>query len=227
MRAARRWLVNQVKKRSSGIEISRYIQNQNGGPVRLNIGAQTNKPAGWLSVDIMPGLRGVYLDATDMSVVPAESFDAVLCEHMIEHVGGQEGLAVMKSIRRILKRGGVARFITPNLDRLGRAIVGPQEDVERDISLFRQAFENSPISRKYPGITTVDYVNLMFREWGHQYLYTRQDLAAKLKATGFSSVVETKPNAHISSLFEGAQGHGDLLGHEMNDLNAMAFEVIK
>jgi hypothetical protein len=90
--SARRWLVNQMKKRTSGMEIAGYIRKTDG-PLRLNIGAQVNKPRGWLSVDIMPGIRGVYLDATDMSAMPDDAFDAVLCEHMIEHVGNLEGLA--------------------------------------------------------------------------------------------------------------------------------------
>ncbi len=49
----------------------------------------------------------------------------------------------------------------------------------------------------------------------------------KLKAIGFSTVIETKPNTIINGLFDGAQGHGRLLGYEMNDLNAIAFEATK
>ena len=162
-----------------------------------------------------------------MEGVPSKSFDAVLCEHMIEHVGCLEGLDVMRSIHRILKPGGVVRFVTPNLNRLARIIIDPENNVEREIGLFRQEFEDSPIGRKYPGFSNVDYVNIMFREWGHQYLYTSRDLMEKLKAIGFSTVIETKPNTIINGLFDGAQGHGRLLGYEMNDLNAIAFEATK
>jgi hypothetical protein len=44
-----------------------------------------------LNVDIMPGLRCVFLDAGDMAAIPDNSFDAVLCEHMIERVPANAG----------------------------------------------------------------------------------------------------------------------------------------
>jgi predicted SAM-dependent methyltransferase len=229
MRRVKNWLIHHpiryAKKRASGNEVARYVKK--GGLLRLNIGAQQNWPAGWLNVDILPGLHGVYLDATVMAAVPTDTFDAVLCEHMIEHVPALEGQAVMRSIYRILKPGGVARFVTPKLERLARTIIDPQEDVEREIYLFRHEFNNDAVGTKYPELTRLDYVNIMFREWGHQYLYTREDLADKLMAVGFSTIVDTKPNEVANKIFENAQGHGKLLGYELNDLNAFALEVTK
>jgi hypothetical protein len=126
-----------------------------------------------------------------------------------------------------LKPGGVVRIVTLNLNRLARTIIDPQNNVELEISIFRQEFENSSIGRKYPRFSNVDYVSVMFREWGHQYLYTSQDLSEKLTSIEFSAVIETKLNNIINGIFEGAQGHGRLLGDEMNDLNAIAFEATK
>jgi predicted SAM-dependent methyltransferase len=215
-----------AKKFRSSNDISRYVKN--GGLLRLNLGAQTNRVEGWLNVDIAPGVHGVYLDATNMAAIPDDTFDAVLCEHMIEHVPSLEGQAVMRSIYRILKPGGAARFVTPNLERLARTILDhPQEGVTRELDLFGQEFKNSNIERKYPNLTKVDYINIMFREWGHQYLYTIYDLSTKLKAAGFSAVIETRPNECANKVFENAQGHGRLLGYELNDLNAFALEATK
>jgi predicted SAM-dependent methyltransferase len=215
MRRVKNWLIHHpiryAKKRASGNEVARYVKK--GGLLRLNIGAQQNWPAGWLNVDILPGLHGVYLDATVMAAVPTDTFDAVLCEHMIEHVPVLEGR--------------VARFVTPKLERLARTIIDPQEDVEREIYLFRHEFNNDAVGTKYPELARLDYVNIMFREWGHQYLYTREDLADKLMAVGFSTIVDTKPNEVANKIFENAQGHGKLLGYELNDLNAFALEVTK
>jgi predicted SAM-dependent methyltransferase len=223
------WIINHpiryAKKRASGNVVARYISR--GGPLRLNIGSQDNMPDGWLSVDILPGLRGVYMDATNMRTVPDNTFDAVLCEHMIEHVPAIEGEAVMRSIYRILKPGGVARFVTPKLERFAQTIIDPPPDIEREIELFDKEFRGSAIGSKYPKLTRVDYINLMFREWGHQYLYTRDDLAEKLTSVGFSAIVDTGPNDVANRLFENAQGHGALLGSEINGLNAFALEATK
>jgi hypothetical protein len=46
-------------------------------------------------------------------------------------------------------------------------------------------------------------------------------------AVGFSTIVDTKPNEVANKVFENAQGHGKLLGYELNDLNAFALEVTK
>jgi predicted SAM-dependent methyltransferase len=229
MRSVKHWLIHRpilyARKLRSSSDISRYIKN--GGLLRLNLGAQTNRADGWLNVDIDPGVDAVYLDATNMAAISDETFDAVLCEHMIEHVPALEGQAVMRSTYRILKHGGVARFVTPNLERLARRILDPQADARREIDLFNHEFRNIYIDRKYPNITDVDYINIMFREWGHRYLYTLSNLENKLKAAGFSVIIETKPNKCASKLFENAQGHGKLLGHELNDLNAFALEATK
>jgi len=83
---------------------------------------------------------------------------------------------------------------------LARTILDPQDDVGRELDV---------------------------REWGHQYLYTRSDLADKLKVAGFSAIIETKPNDFANKIFRVAQGHGRLLGYELNDLNAFALEAIK
>jgi predicted SAM-dependent methyltransferase len=214
------------KERSSRADIERYIRSS-GGALRLNLGSQSNRPRGWLNVDINPGTQGVYLDATNMSAIPDGSFDAVLCEHMIEHVSRSDGMAVMRSIHRVLKPGGVARFVTPRLDRLAQMILNQLEASDREIELFAGEFINSNIGKEYPDFSRVDYINIMFRQWGHQYLYTREDLTEKLQSVGFPYGVETIPSAIDNNVFEAAQGHGRLLGHEMNDLNAFALEVTK
>jgi hypothetical protein len=65
-----------------------------------------------------------------------------------------------------LKPGGVARFVTPDLERLVKAVNDPAA-LERDIELFRGTFAPLPIGQKYPAFSGVDYINVMFREWGH------------------------------------------------------------
>jgi predicted SAM-dependent methyltransferase len=225
VRGVKNRLVQRAKETSSRGDIERYIRS--GGALRLNIGSQANRPDGWLNVDINPGADGVYLDATDMKSVPGGTFDAVLCEHMIEHVSGLDGIAVIRSIYRILKQGGVARFVTPRLERLAQTVLKQSDNFDREIELFAHEFRNRKIGSEYPNFTRVDYINVMFRQWGHQYLYTRDDLAEKLRSVGFSSVIETRPNDIDSKFFEGAQGHGRLLGYEINDLCAFALEAAK
>jgi hypothetical protein len=70
-------------------------------------------------------------------------------------------------------------------------------------------------------------INIAFREWGHQYLYTRNSLGERLQQAGFSSLVETPASGFDNAVFKDAQGHPLLIGKEMNDLEAFAIEATK
>jgi predicted SAM-dependent methyltransferase len=214
-----------AKKLASSYEIGAYLKTT--ARPKLNIGAQANVIDGWLNVDILPGLHRVYLDASDMAGLPDGSFDAVLCEHMIEHVPSLTGQAIIQSTYRVLKPGGVARFVTPDLERLARLIISPGAGELRYSTLLHDFLQDYGIRKRYPGLTSVDFVNIAFKEWGHQYLYTKDDLAAKLRAAGFSRVLETEASEAGDSVFEGVQGHPKVAGHELNNLEAFAFEVVK
>jgi hypothetical protein len=67
-RKANHLLRHRYKKLSSRADIERYIRN--AFPLRLNIGAQSNRSYGWLNVDITPRREDVYLDATNMEAIP-------------------------------------------------------------------------------------------------------------------------------------------------------------
>jgi hypothetical protein len=215
-RLARRYPFRYAKMLSSRYEIDRYLRTHK---VRLlNIGAQLNRPRGWLNVDLLPGFGTVYLDATRMASLPSGSFDAVLCEHMIEHVPKTAGAAICRQMRRIMKPEGVARVVTPDAERLFRLVLGPGSAERRYLELFRALVGE-------PGMSDLDAVNIAFRNYGHQYLYTRQQMTATLRAAGFTRIQETKPSGFHDALFADAQGHGRLVGDELNDLEAFAFEA--
>jgi SAM-dependent methyltransferase len=57
------------------------------------------------SGDLQPGAA---MEVMDMTAIPAadESFDLVLCNHVLEHV--PDDLAAMRELRRVLRRGGAA-----------------------------------------------------------------------------------------------------------------------
>ena len=55
-------------------------------------------------------LRVVYMDATEPFPLPSQSFDAVHCEHVIEHVAYEAGMTMLRECRRVLRPGGVLRI---------------------------------------------------------------------------------------------------------------------
>ena len=65
------------------------------------------------------GLR-VDLGVLEEQGYPDDCFDAVISNHVIEHVF--EPLTLMREVHRILKPGGQMVFITPNIESLGQKI---------------------------------------------------------------------------------------------------------
>jgi SAM-dependent methyltransferase len=99
-------------RRSS--QIRKYFDNDTR---LLMLGSDKRVLPGWLSVDkvcVRPAV--VYMDATKRFPFPDASFDAIACEHLIEHVSYAEGQVMLRECRRILKLGGVLRLSTPDLD---------------------------------------------------------------------------------------------------------------
>jgi SAM-dependent methyltransferase len=215
LRFGRRYPFRLVKRALSPIEIRRYLSAHQ--PRLLNIGAQTNRPAGWLNIDIYPAWGSVYLDAADMRALPDASFDAVLCEHMIEHVPKAIGRKIAREIFRILRPTGAARFVTPDIRRFCRMGLDPGEDEKRYVELVSRRL-GEPLSE-------IDAVNLIFYGYGHRHLYSAEELSLLLRESGFSRLVVTTSNACNNALFRDAQGHAQVLGPELNDLEAFGIEA--
>ncbi len=64
----------------------------------------------YLSMDIKPGVAMVTGDLTCMDF-PDRSFDAVMCNHVLEHV--RDDRAALKEIHRVLEPGGWASLLVP------------------------------------------------------------------------------------------------------------------
>ena len=221
----RRYPYRYFKMLVSPIEIRQYIVSHD--PRLLNVGAQRNRPAGWLNIDLDPVPGVAYLDATKMASVPKDTFDAVLCEHMIEHVPLDVGKCIVESIYRVLKPGGVARFVTPDLERLTRLITAPEDIDLRYLALFRNASQEIGLSVHGADISAVDCVNIAFRNYGHQYIYTKDELRHHLERIGFTKIIDTAASDFRNALFYNAQGHAGCVGVELNNLESFAFEASK
>jgi len=202
----------------SWMEVRRYTHNHE--TLLLNIGAQKNRPKGWLNIDTYPTFGAVYMDATNMRSLRTASFSAVLCEHMIEHVPKPTALSICKEIHRILKPGGVSRFVTPDMHRMCAVLAAPTDKERQYVALTRRYLGR-------PELSDVDVVNIMFRNYGHQYIYTRAELCQLLADAGFTATTVTSADDCDNPIFRNAQGHGRLVGEDLNSLEAFGIEAQK
>jgi predicted SAM-dependent methyltransferase len=201
------------------METWRYIRTHETTRL-LNIGAQKNRPKGWFNVDKYPTFGTVYMDVKRMRQLRTGSFSAVLCEHMIEHVSKPTGLLICREIYRVLKPGGVARFVTPDIQRMCAIVAGPTEKERRYVELIREYLRR-------PDLSYNDTVNIMFRNYGHEYIYGREELRLLLLDAGFTTITMTSANDCSNPIFQNAQGHPRLLGEELNDLEAFGIEAMR
>jgi predicted SAM-dependent methyltransferase len=168
---------------------------------KLQLGAGPNALPGWLNSDLIAG--DVYLDLRRRLPLPDASFAYAFGEHVIEHVSEADGARLLAELHRVLRPGGVVRVTTPDLAK----IVALYEDRNPVIGRAEYA--------RYLAATTgkaqergSQVFNDFMRLWGHRYVYDEEDLTAKLRAAGFSSVERAEPGESRHPALRGAERHG-------------------
>ncbi|MEN3794248.1 class I SAM-dependent methyltransferase [Fulvimarina sp. MAC3] len=73
--------------------------------------------------DVDPNVApDVVATATDLSALQSDSFDAVWCSHILEHLFAHETETAAREIFRVLKRGGTLFAFVPDVEAAARAV---------------------------------------------------------------------------------------------------------
>ncbi len=220
--SARTWIrdnVFSVAKRAVGpTEIRRYLARQQQR--RLNVGCGGNRIPGWLNADRFPPPGVTFMDATKPLPFDDAAFDAVLCEHMVEHIPKAAGIALIGEFRRILQPGGIARLVTPDLNWFARRIIEAVPAGGRD-DTYRAFLRDW---HQLPEVSWCDAINLCFYEHGHRYIWSIEELRGAMEAAGFVDIVVTRAGRPSSAVFADAEGHPRIMGEEPNALEAFGIE---
>ncbi|HKO55289.1 MAG TPA: hypothetical protein VJ276_05380 [Thermoanaerobaculia bacterium] len=158
---------------------------------RLHIGSGSVALPGWLNIDnqAYPGVDRV-VDVT--RGLPFRGVRFIFAEHFLEHLRFEDARVLLADCRRALRRGGVLRLSTPNLDWVWashyRQVLTPELEV---LACFG--------------------MNRAFRGWGHQFLWNLATLTSALRDAGFHDVARC---AYGQSEHEELRG---LEHHEQNE----------
>jgi predicted SAM-dependent methyltransferase len=148
-------------------------------PFKVNIGCGNEPFPGWVNLDLDPSAGAdVVWDVTDGLPFDEGTCGFIYSEHFFEHIPVQEGVRFLRECRRALRSGGVVRVAMPS-------VTEP----------IRQYYENDwadkPWLEKY-GYTWIktraEFINISFREWGHQWLYDFEELDRRLREAGFDRI---------------------------------------
>ena len=152
-------------------------------PLKVNIGCGNEPFAGWTNMDADPTTKADILwDVTDGLPFPNDSCAFIYCEHFLEHIPVQDGVRFLKECRRSLQKGGVVRIGMPSAQEIVR-------------HYYENNWASQPWLQKY-GYghvkTGAEYVNVCFRDWGHQWLYDMEELERRLREAGFTQIESVK-----------------------------------
>jgi predicted SAM-dependent methyltransferase len=205
------WLV----KRKS--RIADYLKDNR--VKKLQIGTSNNVLDGWLNTDISP-LHGsvIYLDATRSFPFDENTFDYIVAEHMIEHIEFRAAQIMLRECFRVLKPGGRVRFATPDL----RVLLGLYC---REKTPAQNRYIDWSTARSMPEVLDckdVFVINLLFRAWGHCFLYDAETLQLALDTSGFCEIKFYKPGNSEDPILKNLESHG----REIEDEDINQFETI-
>jgi predicted SAM-dependent methyltransferase len=206
---------------------------------RVNLGCGSNPLPGWTNID---GGDGLWYDAPQHpDVIPLEVFDAlqaihdqscdfVYSEHFYEHFTLADGFRLASEWARILKPGGVARVVTPDLTREVRMYLGEQipTDPKTYLAHKRRWLGTRHVPEVQRFLTPAMLLNFGMRLDGHQFVYDFESLRAQLESAGFESVTRERFGNSTRPELRGIDRHngGDTGGAWMEEI-ALVVEAVR
>ena len=198
---------------------------------KLQIGAGPNALDGWLNADFTPQRPSdIFMDATRPFPLPANSFDFVFSEHMIEHVPFSPGRRMIAECYRVLKPGGRIRIATPNLEQIvGLRTAIPSAEQRQYVSwaIANHVLGALETDRREDLYRPAYVINNFFWDFGHYFVYDLETLVATLSAAGFLDAVVCAPGESTIHDLCGLESHGALIGEEYNRFETMVVEARK
>lgn len=151
--------------------------------LKLHLGCGKNYFKGWVNIDINSDTADLKADVTKGLPYEANTVDIIYNEHFIEHLDDTSGVELLKECYRVLKKGGIIRIATLDLDYLCLKYITSWEK--------QDWIQN----RGYKHIQTkAEMMNVVFREWGHQWIYNGEELYRRFREAGFNNIKRKKIN---------------------------------
>ena len=192
---------------------------------KLQIGASDNLLPGWLNTDLSPWAAGTcFLDASKDFPFPDETWDYIFCEHVIEHLSFEDGLAMLRRCFRALRPGGTLRMSTPNLAAFVGMYNNNDERSERYVRWCVDRPEHKLPAGKYSPVVAI---NTMLSGFGHRFVYDLATLMEALENAGFDSIIVCESGKSEDPVLRNIEWHGKVIGEEWNAFESIVVEARK
>jgi len=172
--------------------------------------------------------------------------EVIFLEHILEHIGFVEVIFFLKEAKRILRKNGTIRIVAPFVEKI---VSVNFNDKNRKNKIY---IKNSLINLTYPeidkhlksiGLKGIEedpktfLFNGLFRENGHQFIWSAKLLKSVMKALGFKEVIIFQPglghNKEYSierrqrGIYTGTDWQKDIKVKQVFDPESLVVEGIK
>jgi predicted SAM-dependent methyltransferase len=193
-------------------KIVKKLVKDHKASVKLNLGCGTDYKNGWINIDNNSDNNidkmDLNWDLTQPLPFNDNSVDFIFHEHFIEHLTVEEGQASIKDCLRVLKKGGVLRMATPDLEVTVDKYINVPLDKDPAIKKFKLDFIK----------TRAERINIGFRWWGHKWIYDWEELSRRLQQAGCKNIKRVKLRQST---------HAELKNLETRDESTLIAEVTK
>lgn len=149
--------------------------------MKLHVGCEKVYLNNWINIDLDSPKADLIHDLRQPLPYEDNSVDLIYNEHFIEHLTAEEGVNLLKEMLRILKKGGIIRIATPDLDYLVFKY------------FFRWKKQEWIEKYGYSHIETkAEMMNAVFHYWGHKWIYNFEEMNRRLYQAGFEKTQRVK-----------------------------------
>jgi SAM-dependent methyltransferase len=175
-----------VKKQFDSLSLGESYQK-----LKINIGSGANLFKDWINIDV--GGADLTLNVNWGLPFPDNSANFVYSAHLLEHLRYSDQAPVfVREIYRILNKGGVVRFVIPDVRKLLVAYA------ENDQEFFKSRQDFYPLSEGFlnKGVAALDYILLFcgaapqLLNFNHKFGYDSNTLCNLLLSAGFQNARE-------------------------------------
>jgi predicted SAM-dependent methyltransferase len=178
LRAAPAWAPGLV--RSLGTKVMKprsrrfFEQLRQQQSIRLNLGCGWDHKDGWTNVDLFATSADVHWDLRLGIPLPDGTVEAIIHEHMLEHLSLSDGFAFTRACLTALRPGGVLRIGVPDAGLCVDSYAG-RADPE-----WAQSRPTGMLA-----------IQALFYENGHRAMYDAETLTLMCRAAGFAEARHT------------------------------------
>jgi SAM-dependent methyltransferase len=221
-----------VDKATSHFVITRYISKTPPIKRKVILGGHWENVPGWLILNEM------QQDITKKLFFPTNSINVIFMEHVFEHIEFDDAVRFLKEAKRVLRKNGVIRIISPSIEPITNAKFTNKKNDKEYIknTLVRLHYKKFDDLLKSIGLKGVEedpktfFLNGIFRESEHKFIWSAKLLRKVMSVVGFRKANIYKPGDGMKKeycLERKTRGISTLSNKAIFDKESLSVEAIK